>query len=261
LPESGSGINRYVHKANIFFLPREASSSQDTRDKKKIPSLTDHNQKKSQKSVSSSSKVIDCNEKKLQDQGVAKAIPSPSLVTTDDLLSQVEKLAQQLTASTEDLLLPTLEALSSLSMTLSVLQATKIGIAVNRLRKTSADSSVVEASTLLVKRWNKLLTSSSKTEAAQKEIDQGENSAKAGKKTTELTKGKVEDVEAVREHCARLLGEALEANTSLAADCRIPAQQLAREIEQQIFLLFKETSQKYRSQVRKTYVWFYFYRK
>jgi len=168
----------------------------------------------------------------------------------------VEKLENQLTACTEDLLLPTLEVLSSVSMTLSVLQATKIGIVVNRLRKTSADSRVVEASTLLVKRWNKLLTSSSKIEAAQKKIDQEESSAKVGdqvgKKTTELTKGRMEDAEAVREHCARLLGEALEANTSLAADCRIPAHQLAREIEQEIFQLFKETSQKYRSQVRKT---------
>jgi hypothetical protein len=209
--------------------------------------------------------VIDCNEKQLQEPGLAKAIPSPSLVTTDDLLTQVEKLENQLSACTEDLLLPNLDVLASLSMTLSVLQATKIGIVVNRLRKTSADSRVVEASTLLVKRWNKLLTSSSKIEAAQKKIDQEESSAKVGdqvgKKTTELTKGRMEDAEAVREHCARLLGEALEANTSLAADCRIPAQQLAREIEQQIFLLFKETSQKYRSQVRKTYVWFYFYRK
>jgi hypothetical protein len=141
-------------------------------------------------------------------------------------------------------------------MTLAVLQATKIGIVVNRLRKTSADSRVVEASTLLVKRWNKLLTSSSKIED-QKKIDKEETSSKGGdkvgKKTTELTKGRgVEDAEAVREHCARLLGEALEANTSLAADCRIPAHQLAREIEQEIFQLFKETSQKYRSQVRKT---------
>jgi hypothetical protein len=165
----------------------------------------------------------------------------------------VDKLENQLTACTEDLLLPTLAALSSVSMTLAVLQATKIGIVVNRLRKTSADSRVVEASTLLVKRWNKLLTSSSKIED-QKKIDKEETSSKGGDKvgtkTTELTKGKVEDTEAVREHCTRLLGEALEANTSLAADCRIPAQQLAREIEQQIFQLFKETNQKYRSQVR-----------
>jgi hypothetical protein len=199
--------------------------------------------------------VIDCNEKQLQEPGLAMAIPSSTLVNADDLLTQVEKLENQLSACTEDLLLPTLEALSSLSMTLAVLQATKIGIVVNRLRKTSADSRVVEASTLLVKRWNKLLTSSSKIED-QKKINKEETSSKGGdhvgKKTTELTKGKVEDAEAVREHCTRLLGEALEANTSLAADCRIPAHQLAREIEQEIFQLFKETSQKYRSQVRKT---------
>jgi hypothetical protein len=58
---------------------------------------------------------------------------------------------------------------------------------------------------------------------------------------------------AIRKHCRSLLAAALAANNSLPASCWIPVHSLARDIEQEIFVLFKETNQKYRSQVGPTY--------
>ena len=252
----------YTTCPNILFFPFSEKLPEES--KKKILSLTEYKQKKT--------------------QPLAEPLPVVSqAISGPAVLVEVERLGQLLEAcSDEDVAgaLANLEALARIPMRLAILQACTVGLTVNTLRKKSANSAVVDAATALVKRWKKLVIGAPTGGTGQKNVETKEKENKGGKgclttetdaSTTKNVKkadlpcaeeakkkdddvacdaGVKEDVgEAVREHCRSLLAAALEANTSLSASCRMPSQQLARDIEEEIFKLFKETNQKYRSQV------------
>jgi hypothetical protein len=237
----------------LFRVP----SQQEIAIKKKIISCEDYNRKKaftSQKTVPASRDILSVTKTELD---------------TKSLLVELEELREQLEACSagDDAcgLLARLEIISQLPITLAVLQSCKIGLLVNKLRKESADSRVVEVATGLVKRWKKLVTtsssssssscSSSSTSTSKSRDESGSEKRLPSVKSKEEDKAEAEL--AVRQHCRSLLKTALEANSSLADSCRIPIPQLAQQIEHEIFQLFKETSQKYRSQVNTSVFFLY----
>ena len=185
---------------------------------------------------------------------------------------ELERLCKELDASLSldsAGILSRLQRLAALPITLEALMSCKIGLIVNQLRRTSSDVKIVEAATAIVKKWKKLVTtggtgSGSTSSTAGGEHQKKNLAPKSGKDDSESKQAEEnarqkkgsskggEDGAAVREHCVSLLRTGLEANSSLSADCRLSAPQLANQIEQEIFLLFKEPNQKYKSQVSVT---------
>ncbi|KAJ7304246.1 hypothetical protein JRQ81_011784 [Phrynocephalus forsythii] len=79
---------------------------------------------------------------------------------TKELIRMAEKLNKMVSKSKMDGALDLLKKLNSFTMTVQLLQSTRIGVAVNAIRKHCLEEEVVTLAKILIKNWKKLLESS-----------------------------------------------------------------------------------------------------
>lgn len=190
------------------------------------------------------------------------------------IAKKIDKLAQKKTASGA---LDLLKELKSVTMTLELLQSTRIGMSVNAIRKQSTDEEVTSLAKSLIKSWKKLLdaepgggdkssdekrkepttptVTSQGSPEPQEERSSSSNSSKSD--FAEATPNTLISTfprapvtsDSVRLKCREMLTSALQTgddHITIGADC----DELGAQIEDCIFSEFKNTDMKYKNRVR-----------
>jgi len=129
----------------------------------------------------------------------------------------------------------TLKELQNFKLSLTMLQETKVGIIVNNLRKNSDNVDIRDICKSLVLKWKKLTTSES-----MKHNEDKETKKVADKETRK---------EDIRDHCRNKLLSALVEAENMSDSMKVKAKDIASQLEEQIFSLFKEPNSKYRNQI------------
>lgn len=149
-----------------------------------------------------------------------------------------------------------LKSLQDLPMNFEVLQKTKIGLTVNNFRKASRNNEVISLSKNLIKFWKKLLPDSTSKPDIKKEkpiVKNGESKVTAKSKMTDIKSNKQNSTTApdtndpVRLKCRVLLCSALKTKGSSG---HLNPDDVAAQIEDNIFQEFKNTDMKYKNRVR-----------
>ncbi|KAM3830229.1 transcription elongation factor A protein 3 isoform 2-T2 [Vipera latastei] len=96
----------------------------------------------------------------------------------EELIRMAKKLEKMVSRKNTEGALDLLKKLNSCTMTIELLQTTKIGVAVNTVRKHCSDKEVVALAKLLIKNWKRLLESS-ETQKGKKEKDKALSGWKA----------------------------------------------------------------------------------
>lgn len=145
-----------------------------------------------------------------------------------------------------------------MAINLDVLTKTRIGMTVNALRKSSKDEEVISLCKTLIKNWKKFLStpgtpskdngSSSKSKKEGKDKDRKEDKEK-DKKLPASFPPQSNTADAVRLKCRELLTQALKVEGDQPNSCGTP-EELAEELEECIFLEFKNTDMRYKNRVR-----------
>ena len=149
-----------------------------------------------------------------------------------------------------------LSELGKYDVSLEMLEVTKIGISLQKFRKLLANKDLAKIAKEIIKKWKTLLpvdeTVKQKKEREEKEkaVREAEKEKKENEEKERREKADKENSDKVRAHCKTLLQAALDDNTSVPPNCRVATKELASAIEEAIFERFRETNQKYRSQVR-----------
>uniref|UniRef100_A0A6I8NNR7 TFIIS N-terminal domain-containing protein n=1 Tax=Ornithorhynchus anatinus TaxID=9258 RepID=A0A6I8NNR7_ORNAN len=84
----------------------------------------------------------------------------PAMGRQEELLRIAKKLEKMVSGDSAEGALELLKELSSCTMTIQLLQTTRIGVAVNAVRKRCPDQQVVALAKVLIKNWKRLLDSS-----------------------------------------------------------------------------------------------------
>jgi len=147
-----------------------------------------------------------------------------------------------------------LKTLQTLAINLDVLTKTRIGMTVNALRKSSKDEEVISLSKTLIKNWKKFLStpnapskdsaSSSKSSKSKEKVDKKEEK----EKKTHSFPAHSNTTDAVRLKCRELLTHALKVDGEIEG-CGTP-EELAEELEECIFLEFRNTDMRYKNRIR-----------
>lgn len=180
--------------------------------------------------------------------------------------AEVVKLAKQLDKivseenSSQEIAVDLLKTLKDIPITLDVLQKTRIGMAVNVLRKSSTNPEVQVISKGLIKSWKKLLTGKETTKEtnSKPEIDSTSSDKPSPKaKTVEPEKeSKIESKSSVkmvrsdndvRQKCREMIVNSLKIDDD--GDCP-DAETIAAAIENCIFTEFNDTNSKYKTRIR-----------
>lgn len=164
-----------------------------------------------------------------------------------------------------------LKSLQTLNIDLEILTKTRIGMTVNELRKCSKDDEVIGLSKTLIKNWKKFLanTPSSKDSPSSQTSTSSKSSSKsnsnAHKKSSSDSKKEDKDkdrnkvqssfpasstmTDAVRLKCREMLATAIKLGGEMPEGCNSP-EELADELEECIFIEFKNTDNRYKNRVR-----------
>lgn len=166
-----------------------------------------------------------------------------------------------------------LKCLQDLPVNLEILTKTRIGMTVNNLRKKSQDEEVINFSRMLIKKWKKFLSKDSKdlpgspgssSKNDQKSESKDDSAIKKEKSSSADKNSKLKEVksekkvssfpppattDAIRLKCIELLASAIKGDGSNLDGCASP-EELAEELEEAIFGIFKNTDSKYRNRVR-----------
>jgi len=196
----------------------------------------------------------------------------------DDIVriaKKIDKMAQKKSASGA---LDLLKELKSVSMTLELLQSTRIGMSVNAIRKQSTDEEVTSLAKSLIKSWKKLLDGESgsgdkssdekrkepATPTATSQDSPEPNEESSSSNSSAIQSDLVESnpntliatfprapvtSDSVRIKCRELITNALQTgddHITIGADC----DELGAQVEECIFLEFKNTDMKYKNRVR-----------
>ncbi|KAG4066417.1 hypothetical protein HA402_007053 [Bradysia odoriphaga] len=164
-----------------------------------------------------------------------------------------------------------LKSLQTLNVDLEILTKTRIGMTVNELRKCSKDDEVISLSKTLIKNWKKFLANtptskdspSSQTSTSSKSSSKSSNSAH--KKSTSDSKKEEKDkdrnkiqasfpasstmTDAVRLKCREMLATAIKLGGEMPEGSNTP-EELAEELEECIYMEFKNTDNRYKNRVR-----------
>ncbi|XP_060788008.1 transcription elongation factor A protein 1 [Neoarius graeffei] len=190
------------------------------------------------------------------------------------IAKKIDKLAQKKNGSGA---LELLKELKNVPMTLELLQSTRIGMSVNAIRKQSTDEEVTSLAKSLIKSWKKLLdeppggdkpSEEKKKEPAAPVMSQSQGSPEPREESSSSnssSKSEAVDMmptthmstfprapgtsDSVRLKCREMLSSALQTgddHITIGADC----DELGAQIEECIFLEFKNTDMKYKNRVR-----------
>lgn len=168
-----------------------------------------------------------------------------------------------------------LRALKSIPITLEILQKTRIGLAVNNIRKNCSDEDVITLAKTLIRSWKKLLepakdgkndsggdnnkTSSSTVEkkssssgSLNDKVNASKNQSKTSSSITQVDKPRQSfpsnTNNEVRLKCRELLADALKTNLEKEIDA--DPEEIAAQIEDCIYKEFKDVSMKYKNRIR-----------
>lgn len=191
------------------------------------------------------------------------------------IAKKIDKMAQKKSASGA---LDLLKELKSISMTLELLQSTRIGMSVNAIRKQSTDDEVTSLAKSLIKSWKKLLDSepgsgdkstssgekrkepSTPTATSQDSPEPNEESSSSNSSKSDPVDSTPNTLiatfprapvtsDSVRIKCREMLTNALQTgddHITIGAD----ADELGAQVEECIFAEFKHTDMKYKNRVR-----------
>jgi len=149
-----------------------------------------------------------------------------------------------------------LNALGQLNINLSILTSTRIGMTVNALRKSSKEDEIIAVAKSLIKTWKKFVPdpnpSEKKTEAKAKEETPAKEEKRAqDKKDQDRAKTNSFSGDEVRSRCRSLLLTAIKGDGELVEGVNEDrCEDLATQLEEEIFGLYKRTDQKYKNQIR-----------
>lgn len=194
--------------------------------------------------------------------------------TADEVIRIQRKLQKIIDGddSSEGQALEMLKCLQDLPVNLDILTKTRIGMTVNNLRKKSQDEEVINFSRMLIKKWKKFLSKDSKDSPASPsssnkggdQKSESESSVKKEKTSSSDKSSKSKEVktekkvssfpppattDAIRLKCIELLASAIKGDGTVIDGCASP-EELAEELEEAIFAIFKNTDSKYRNRVR-----------
>ncbi|NXO01036.1 TCEA2 protein, partial [Rhinopomastus cyanomelas] len=198
----------------------------------------------------------------------------------EEIVRIARRLDKMVAKKTAEGAMDLLKELKTMTMTLDLLQSTRIGMSVNALRKQSTDEEVIALAKSLIKSWKKLLDASEeKSEEKKKSLslptssskDTGNSRDQSCNKRQELPKTPTTPkittfppapvtCDAVRNKCREMLTAALQADddyVAIGADC----EHIAAQIEEYILTLLldhsvriyqdvKNTDMKYKNRVR-----------
>ncbi|XP_072401361.1 transcription elongation factor S-II [Diabrotica undecimpunctata] len=157
-----------------------------------------------------------------------------------------------------------LKELQTLDVNLEVLTKTRIGMTVNALRKSSKDDEVISLSKTLIKNWKKFISGTNSNEkssssSSNKPKKEKEEKPSREEKDRDKDKGMLpkqfpassNTTDSVRLKCREMLTAAIRTD-SQADDFEgcASAEELAEELEEAIFLEFKNTDMRYKNRVR-----------
>jgi transcription elongation factor S-II len=171
-----------------------------------------------------------------------------------------------------------LKTLQKLNIDLDILTKTRIGMTVNELRKCSKDEEVISLAKTLIKNWKRFLAAAPASKDAAKTDSKSTSQNKSTTSTTSTSSSKSDSkksdskkddrsdskktqssfpahsgntTDAVRIKCREMLTGALvvEGEESEDSACATPAE-LAEELEECIFMEFKNTDMRYKNRVR-----------
>ncbi|XP_029475612.1 transcription elongation factor A protein 3 isoform X2 [Rhinatrema bivittatum] len=133
----------------------------------------------------------------------------------EDLLRIAKKLDKMVSRSQKNLegALDLLKELNSYSMTIQLLQSTRIGVTVNAVRKHCSDEEVVAMAKILIKNWKRLLDSS----VPQKEEKEKERQTEKKEKERRIELSGWKPVEESKEVCRRSAQKCKERKLSVPA--------------------------------------------
>lgn len=188
----------------------------------------------------------------------------------EEVLKIGKKLEKMISSKTTDhsSAADLLKALQDIPMNLEALQKTRIGMTVNNFRKATTSEEVINLSKSLIKSWKKLLPDSNSKSESKKESrsngrteekmddkngeQENEEGSQAEPEKTEKRRTSMsapETSDPIRLKCRELLTNALKAGDETTSSMNDP-EELAGNIEQNIFEEFNNTDSKYKNRVR-----------
>ncbi|XP_023021354.1 RNA polymerase II elongation factor [Leptinotarsa decemlineata] len=189
-------------------------------------------------------------------------------MSVEEDVMRIQKKLNKMTSedgSGQEQALDLLKELQTLNINLEVLTNTRIGMTVNALRKSSKDDEVISLSKTLIKNWKKFLsgsttTSSGKSSSSSSSKPKKEKEDKTVREERERDKERPlpkqfppssNTTDSVRLKCREMLAAALKTDSKPEdfEGCA-SAEELAEELEEAIFLEFKNTDMRYKNRVR-----------
>ncbi|XP_063281740.1 transcription elongation factor A protein 2 [Pelobates fuscus] len=180
----------------------------------------------------------------------------------EDVVRIAKKLDKMVAKKSTDGSLDLLKELKSMSVTLDLLQSTRIGMSVNALRKQSNDAEVIALSKSLIKSWKKLLDSSEQQgkDKCQPSTPPTSSKESSSVKKTEAPKTPVTPKmtcfpplpvtsDSVRTKCREMLKAALQTDgdhIAIGSDCDL----IAAQIEEVVYGEVQNTDMKYKNRIR-----------
>ncbi|XP_052893854.1 transcription elongation factor S-II isoform X4 [Anopheles moucheti] len=182
------------------------------------------------------------------------------------------KMTSQSDGSGQEQALDLLRELQRLNIDLDILTKTRIGMTVNELRKCSKDDEVISLAKSLIKSWKRFLagTPPSKDGAKDSSKSSGKSSSKSSSKSSDggstgtgekeskskappsggmSSQSSSNTTDAVRLKCREMLANALRVDGEPPEGCQSP-EELGEELEEAIFVEFKNTDMRYKNRVR-----------
>ncbi|XP_072270467.1 transcription elongation factor A protein 2 isoform X1 [Pyxicephalus adspersus] len=177
----------------------------------------------------------------------------------EEVLRIARKLDKMVAKKSMDGALDLLKQLKNMTMSLDLLQSTRIGMSVNALRKQTNDEEVITLSKSLIKSWKKLLDGSDQRGKDKSQSSSSSKDSSSAKKneapktptTPKMTRFPPLPVtsDSVRTKCREMLTQALQTDgdhIAIGADCEL----IAAQIEEVIFGEVRNTDMKYKNRVR-----------
>ncbi|XP_058125951.1 transcription elongation factor S-II isoform X5 [Anopheles coustani] len=153
-----------------------------------------------------------------------------------------------------------LRELQRLNIDLDILTKTRIGMTVNELRKCSKDDEVISLAKSLIKSWKRFLAgtppskdgskdSKSSRAGNKKDSDREKESKSKAPPASSMSMQSSNTTDAVRLKCREMLANALRVDGEPPEGCQTP-EELGEELEEAIFVEFKNTDMRYKNRVR-----------
>ncbi|XP_062545743.1 transcription elongation factor S-II isoform X2 [Armigeres subalbatus] len=191
-------------------------------------------------------------------------------MNVEEEVLKIQKKLGKMTSSDgtgQEQALDLLRELQRLNIDLDILTKTRIGMTVNELRKCSKDDEVISLAKSLIKSWKRFLAATPPSKETSKESSK--SSSKPSSNKSESGNKKESDREkdirkptqtsfpappnnttdAVRLKCREMLTNALRIDGEAPEGCQTP-EELADELEEAIYVEFKNTDMKYKNRVR-----------